>query len=148
MRGFQGGDGSSIGPENVIAGPKHFAGYGAAIGGRDYEESEISDSELWNVYLPPFKAAIDAGAGNIMSAYMELNGVPATGNRWLLTEVLREAWGFEGWVVSDANAVHSLEAQHFAADQPDAGVRALTAGPRHGDDHARAGLRLPARRRG
>ena len=77
---------------------------------------------------PPFKAAIDAGAGNIMSAYMELNGVPATGNRWLLTEVLRETWGFEGWVVSDANAVHSLEAQHFASGQPDAGVRALNAG--------------------
>ena len=124
VRGFQG----DHGPESVIAGPKHFAGYGAAVGGRDYEESEISDSELWNVYLPPFKAAIDAGAGNIMSAYMELNGVPATGNRWLLTDVLREAWGFEGWVVSDANAVHSLEAQHFAADQPDAGLRALTAG--------------------
>jgi beta-glucosidase len=124
VRGFQG----DLGAENVIAGPKHFAGYGAAVGGRDYEEAEISDSELWNVYLPPFKAAIDAGAGNIMSAYMELNGVPATGNKWLLTDVLRTAWGFEGWVVSDANAAHSLEAQHFAKDQPDAGVRALNAG--------------------
>ncbi len=80
VRGFQGPrTNGSIGPENVIAGPKHFAGYGAAIGGRDYEEAEISDSELWNVYLPPFKAAIDAGAGNVMSAYMELNGVPGNG---------------------------------------------------------------------
>ena len=129
VRGFQGEGGlAGIGPENVIAGPKHFAGYGAAIGGRDYEETEISDSQLWNVYLPPFRAAIDAGAGNVMSAYQELNGVPATGNRWLLTEVLREAWGFEGWVVSDANAVYSLETQHFAADQADAGARALNAG--------------------
>ena len=129
VRGFQGKSGTgAIGPDNVIAGPKHLAGYGAAIGGRDYEEAEISDSELWNVYLPPFKAAIDAGAGNVMSAYMELNGVPATGNRWLLTEVLREQWGFEGFVVSDANAVHSLELQHFAADQPDSGARALNAG--------------------
>jgi len=124
VRGFQG----DLGNESIIAGPKHFAGYGAAVGGRDYEEAEISDSELWNVYLPPFKAAIDAGAGNIMSAYMELNGVPATGNKWLLTDVLRKAWGFDGWVVSDANAVFSLEAQHFARDQKDAGVRALTAG--------------------
>lgn len=124
VRGFQG----DLGPENVIAGPKHFAGYGAAVGGRDYEESEISDSELWNVYLPPFKAAIDAGAGNLMSAYMELNGVPATGNHWLLTEVLRNEWGFDGWVVSDANAVFSLETQRFAKDQADAGVRALNAG--------------------
>jgi beta-glucosidase len=124
VRGFQG----DLGPESVIAGPKHFAGYGAAIGGRDYEETEISDSQLYNVYLPPFKAAIDAGAGNVMSAYQELNGVPATGNRWLLTDVLRGEWGFEGWVVSDANAVYSLEAQHFAADQPDAGTRALNAG--------------------
>jgi len=124
VRGFQG----DLGPESLIAGPKHFAGYGAAIGGRDYEEVEISDSELWNVYLPPFKAAIDAGAGNIMSAYMELNGVPASGNTWLLTDVLRGTWGFEGWVVSDAKAVYSLEAQHFAKDQPDAGVRALSAG--------------------
>ena len=129
VRGFQGaGTTANIGPENIIAGPKHFAGYGAAVGGRDYEEAEISDSELWNVYLPPFKAAIDAGAGNVMSAYMELNGVPATGNRWLLTDVLREAWGFDGWVVSDANAVHSLEAQHFATSQADAGARALNAG--------------------
>jgi len=93
VRGFQG---AFIGaPGRVIAGPKHFAGYGAAFGGRDYDEAEISDNELWNIYLPPFKAALDAGAGNVMSAYMGLNGVPATGNRWLLTDVLRETWGFE-----------------------------------------------------
>ena len=81
---------SSAAPERVIAGPKHFAGYGAALGGRDYDEVNLSDSELWNVYFPPFKAAVDAGAGNIMTAYMDLNGVPATGNRWLFTDVLRE----------------------------------------------------------
>ena len=108
VRGFQGGELASsapFGPESVIAGPKHFAGYGAALGGRDYDEVNLSDSELWNVYLPPFNAAVDAGAGNVMSAYMGLNGVPATGNSWLLTEVLRDAWGFEGFVVSDSNAV-------------------------------------------
>mgnify|MGYP001171466477 CR=1 FL=1 len=126
VRGFQGSDLSS--PDNVIAGPKHFAGYGAALGGRDYDESNISDAELWNIYFPPFKAAIDAGAANIMSAYMDLNGVPAAGNRWLLTEVLRDSLGFEGFVVSDAQAVHDLFTHHFAADLADAGARALNAG--------------------
>lgn len=124
VRGFQ-GDG---GPETVIAGPKHIAGYGAARGGRDYEDAEISDCELHNVYLPPFRAAVEAGAGNVMGAYMDLNGVPASGNRWLLTEVLREEFGFEGWVVSDANAVRSLATQHFARDLTDAGARAVNAG--------------------
>jgi beta-glucosidase len=123
VRGFQGG-----GPESIIAGPKHLAGYGAAVGGRDYEEVDLSDAALWNVYLPPFKAAVDAGAGNIMTAYMPLNGVPATGNAWLLTDVLRGAWGFDGFVVSDAQAVHNLLTHGFAADLTDAGVRAVTAG--------------------
>src|SRR3546814_13232817 len=111
-----------------MAGPKHFAGYGAALGGRDYDQVELSDSELWNVYLPPFKAAVDAGAGNIMGAYMPLNGVPASGNAWLLTEVLRETWGFKGFVSSDSGAVSSLVKQGFDADSEDAAVRALKAG--------------------
>lgn len=126
VRGFQG---ERIGaPEHIVAGPKHLAGYGASRGGRDYDDADISDSELWNVYLPPFKAAVEAGAGNVMSAYMDLNGVPASGNRWLLTEVLRDTFGFEGWVVSDANAVKSMEVQHFCRDLTDAGARAVTAG--------------------
>jgi beta-glucosidase len=126
VRGFQGDDPGS--PGRVISGPKHFAGYGAALGGRDYDEVNLSDSELWNVYLPPFKAAVDAGAGNIMTAYMDLNGVPATGNHWLLTEVLRGTWGFGGFLVSDAQAVHNLRTHGFAADLTDAGARALMAG--------------------
>jgi beta-glucosidase len=126
VRGFQG---ERIGAdERVIAGPKHFAGYGASLGGRDYDDSDISDAELHNVYLPPFRAAVAAGAGNIMGAYMDLNGVPASGNRWLLTDILREEFGFDGWVVSDANAVRSLATQHFARDLTDAGARALNAG--------------------
>ena len=126
VRGFQG---EAIGsPERIIAGPKHFAGYGAALGGRDYDEVNLSDSELWNVYLPPFAAAVAAGAGNIMSGYMDLNGIPATGNRWLLTEVLRDTWGFDGFVVSDAQAVHDLATHHFAADLTDAAVRGLKPG--------------------
>jgi beta-glucosidase len=126
VRGFQGAD---IGtPQHIISGPKHFAGYGAALGGRDYDEVNLSDSELWNVYFPPFKAAVEAGCGNIMTAYMDLNGIPATGNDWLFTEVLRDAWGFEGFVVSDANAVRNLATHGFAADLTDAGARAVNAG--------------------
>jgi beta-glucosidase len=126
VRGFQG---NFLGtPGHIIAGPKHFAGYGAALGGRDYDEVNLADSELWNVYLPPFKAAVDAGAGNIMSAYMAVNGVPASANHWLLTEVLRNNWGFKGFIVSDAGAVLSLKTQGLAVDPQDAAVRALKAG--------------------
>jgi beta-glucosidase len=126
VRGFQGGYIGS--PGHIISGPKHFAGYGAALGGRDYDEVDLSDSELWNTYLPPFKAAIDAGAGNIMSAYMGLNGVPATGNHWLLTDVLRKEWGFKGFVVTDAGSASDLLTHGFADSPADAGVRARKAG--------------------
>ena len=126
VRGFQG---DHIGaPDHVIAGPKHFAGYGASVGGRDYDVVELSDSEFYNVYLPPFAAAIEAGAGNVMSAYMDLNDVPASANRWLLTDVLRGELGFKGWVVTDASAVHNLTRQGFAADKADASARAILAG--------------------
>src|SRR5215216_991387 len=126
VRGFQG---SELGtPDRIIAGPKHFAGYGAALGGRDYDEVNLSEYELWNVYLPPFEAAVAAGAGNVMTAYMDLNGVPASGNRWLFTEVLRQEWGFGGFVVSDANAVRNLVTHGFAADLTDAAARAMAAG--------------------
>jgi beta-glucosidase len=126
VRGFQG---AALGsPDRIIAGPKHFAGYGAALGGRDYDEVNLSDFELWNVYLPPFKAVVDAGAGNIMTAYMDLNGVPATGNHWLLHDVLRQTWGFGGFVVSDAQAVRNLLTHGFAADLTDAAARAVKAG--------------------
>ena len=126
VRGFQG---PALGsPDRIIAGPKHFAGYGAALGGRDYDEVNLSDSELWNVYLPPFRAAVEAGAGNIMTAYMDLNGIPATGNRWLLVDVLRDAWGFDGFLVSDAQAVHNLLTHGFASDLTDAAARAVSVG--------------------
>ena len=126
VRGFQG---DYVGAANhIIAGPKHFVGYGASLGGRDYDEVNLSDNELWNVYLPPFKAAVDAGAGNIMSAYMGLNGVPVAANGWLLTKVLRDAWGFKGFVVSDSSAVLSLKTQGLAKDNQDAAARALNAG--------------------
>ena len=126
VRGLQG---ARIGsPDRVLACPKHFAGYGAAEGGRDYDAANISDAQLWNVYFPPFKAAIDAGAGCVMSAYMDLNDVPATGNRWLLRDVLRRDWKFDGFVVSDANSVDDLRNHGYARDAQDAAVKALTAG--------------------
>jgi beta-glucosidase len=126
VRGFQGSDPSA--PGRLLACVKHFAGYGAADGGRDYDSSYLSDSELYNVYLPPFKAAVDAGVGSVMSAYMNLNDVPATANAFLLTEVLRKDWGFKGFVVSDAESVGDLVTHGFAADKADAAIRALTAG--------------------
>jgi beta-glucosidase len=126
VRGFQG---EKLGaPGHILASVKHFAGYGAAVGGRDYEESNISDEQLWNVYLPPFRAALQAGAGAIMCAYMDLNGVPATGNRWLLHDVLRDTWGFQGFVVSDWESVKSLTTHGFSANAEDAAVRGVNAG--------------------
>ena len=115
-------------PDHVLASAKHFAGYGASIGGRDYDEVDLSDNLLWNVYLPPFKAAVDAGIGAIMSAYMPLNGVPAAANRWLLTEVLRDSWKFDGFVVTDAVSVSSLVVQRVAADKAEAARKAFHAG--------------------
>jgi len=126
VRGFQGQDPAS--PGRLLACMKHFAGYGAAAGGRDYDAAYLSDAELYNVYLPPFKAAVDAGVGSAMSAYMDLNDVPATGNAFLLRDVLRNQWGFKGFVVSDADAVGNLVTHGFAEDKADAAARALTAG--------------------
>ena len=126
VRGFQG---AYLGaPGHVMAGPKHFAGYGAALGGRDYDEVDLSDSQLRNVYLPPFKAAVAAGAGNIMSAYMGLNGVPAVANHWLLGDVLRREWGFNGFVVSDAGAVNSLTQHGMTSNGAEAALTAFRAG--------------------
>jgi len=126
VRGFQGKEPGA--PDRVLACVKHFAGYGAADGGRDYDSSYIPEEEMWNVYLPPFQAAADTGVGSVMSAYMDLNDVPASGNRWLLHEVLREAWHFQGFVVSDAFAVRSLVTHGYARDMQDAVHKAFTAG--------------------
>ncbi|HTX89598.1 MAG TPA: beta-glucosidase BglX, partial [Anaerolineales bacterium] len=126
VRGFQGNDLSD--PERVLACAKHFAGYGFADGGRDYDPVFLSESQLRNVVFPPFQAAVKAGVGSFMSAYMDLNNVPASGNRWLLWDVLRKEWGFAGFVVSDAMAVGNLIVQGFARDGRDAAVRGLDAG--------------------
>jgi beta-glucosidase len=126
VRGFQGQELGA--PDHVLACVKHFAAYGAADGGRDYDSSYLPDDLLWNVYFPPFKAAIDAGVGSLMSAYMDLNDVPATGNYFLLHDVLRETWKFNGFVVSDAMAVGSLVTHGYARDKEDAAYRAFHAG--------------------
>lgn len=126
VRGFQGPYLGS--PGHVLATMKHYAGYGAADGGRDYDSSYLSDSQLWNVYLPPFHAAVQAGVGSAMSAYMDLNDVPASGNKFLLREVLRDSWGFKGFVVSDAFAIRSLMKHGMARDGQDAAYKAFTAG--------------------
>jgi beta-glucosidase len=126
VRGFQGD--VIGGADHILACVKHFVGYGAAEGGRDYDSANISDEQLWNVYLPPFHAAVQAGAGSLMSAYMDLNGVPATGNRFLLHDVLRKKWGFQGFVVSDWESVEALKTHGFAANPEDAAVRAVNAG--------------------
>jgi len=126
VRGFQG---PYLGaPDRVVACAKHFAGYGAADGGRDYDPVYLPEGQLRNVYFPPFEAAVKAGVGTFMSAYMDLNDVPASGNRFLLRDVLRGEWGFKGFVVSDAMAVGSLVTQGFARDGRDAAFRALSAG--------------------
>ena len=126
VRGFQG---DYIGsPDHILACMKHFAGYGAAVGGRDYDEAYIPETLLYNVYLKPFHAAVKAGIGSAMSAYLDLNDVPATGNRWLLHDVLREDWKFTGFVVSDANSVRSLENHGYAKDVNEAALSAFNAG--------------------
>lgn len=126
VRGFQGGDAAD--PATMMATAKHFAGYGAVEAGRDYNTVDMSERRLRSVYLPPFRAAVDQGVGAIMAAFVSLNGTPATGSAWLLTDLLRREWGFRGIVVSDYDAIPELQ-QHGFADSPGAAAReAITAG--------------------
>ncbi len=126
VRGFQGKDLSS--PDTLVACAKHYAGYGAAQGGRDYENSQISEPTLRDIYLPPFESAVRAGVGTLMSAFVDLNGIPATANRRLLTDILRGEWGFDGFVVSDWNSVAELIQHGMAEDRAEAARIALHAG--------------------
>jgi beta-glucosidase len=127
VRGFQGPT-LSAAEDRMVASVKHFVGYGAADGGRDYDPVYLSEAQLRNVYLPPFHAALKAGAGTFMSAYMDLNNVPASGNAFILRDVLKGEWGFHGFIVSDAMAIANLTIQGFARDGRDAARRALQAG--------------------
>ena len=126
VRGFQGADFAA--PGRLMACAKHWAGYGAAEAGRDYNSTDISPSALRNVYFPPFKAAVDAGAATFMAAFNDLNGVPSTAHKANITGVLRGEWGFKGFVVSDYTSVKELIAHGLAANDEDAAVKALSAG--------------------
>lgn len=126
INGFQGDNLNNKG--SILACAKHFAGYGAAEGGRDYNSTIISEGELRNIYLNPFLAAKEAGVGSFMSGFNDLNGVPATGNQFLLRKVLREEWNFEGFVVSDWASITEMIAHGFATDEKDAGLKAIRAG--------------------
>lgn len=126
IRGYQGKDLAD--PESVAASVKHFAAYGAAEAGREYNTTDMSDVRLRQVYLPPYRAAVEAGAATMMSAFNSLNGVPATADRYLMTDILRKEWGFNGFVVSDYTAVMELNNHGIALDAATATLKALTAG--------------------
>jgi beta-glucosidase len=126
VRGFQGDDFSQ--PGSIAACAKHFAGYGASEAGRDYNTTNIPENELRNVYLPPFKATVDAGVATLMTSFSDLNGVPASGNRFLLKQVLRDEWQFDGFVVSDWASIEQLSVHGFTADDKESAFEAASAG--------------------
>jgi beta-glucosidase len=126
VRGYQGPH--LDGGDTMAACAKHFVGYGAAEGGRDYNSTEISEHTLREFYLPPFHAAVKAGTATVMSAFNSLNGVPASANPFTLTEVLRKEWGFKGLVVSDWNSIGELKTHGIAADDATAARKAFLAG--------------------
>ena len=126
VRGFQGTDYSAN--DRVMATAKHWVGYGAALAGRDYSTTDLSERALREIYFPPFKAAIDVGVGSFMTSFNDLDGVPATGNPFVLKDVLRGEWKFDGLVVSDYTAVMELMFHGLARDEADAAQYALNAG--------------------
>lgn len=126
VRGFQGEDYGA--PDKVLACAKHYVAYGAAEGGRDYNTTDLSENTLREIYLPPFKAAVDAGVGTLMSAFNAINGVPASANAFMLTKVLRDEWKFDGFVVSDYTSVKELINHGIAANEEEAAAAALNAG--------------------
>ncbi|MBC7885532.1 MAG: beta-glucosidase BglX [Saprospiraceae bacterium] len=114
--------------DRLVACVKHFAAYGAPIGGRDYNSVEISERVFREVYLPPYKAAVDAGALTVMTSFNDYNGIPASGNKYLLTDILRNEWGFNGFVVSDYTSINEMVNHGVVKDETDAGILAITAG--------------------
>lgn len=126
VKGFQGDDLSS--DKKVASCLKHFVGYGASEAGRDYVYSEISNQSLWDTYLPPYEAAVKAGAQTLMSAFNDISGVPASANSYTMNTILRDMWKFDGFIVSDWGAVEQLVNQGNAANPAEAAVNALIAG--------------------
>ena len=125
--GYQGEDPSSFATDEMMACVKHFALYGASEAGRDYNTVDMSRVRMFNEYFLPYQAAVEAGAGSVMASFNEVDGVPATANRWLLTDVLRDRWGFDGFVVSDYTGVLEMVA-HGIGDLSEVSARALQAG--------------------
>lgn len=125
VRGYQGNDLKNI--NSLMACVKHFALYGGAEGGRDYNTVDMSKVRMYNEFLPPYKAAVEAGTGSVMSSFNVIDGIPATGNRWLLTDLLRKEWGFNGFVVSDYTSVNEMTA-HGMGDLQTVSALALKAG--------------------
>lgn len=126
VEGFQGTDYNDR--NTVLACAKHFAAYGAAVAGKDYAEADISEHTLLQVYLPPFRAAVEAGVGTFMNAFNEINGIPATAHKPLLRDILKGEWGFKGFVVSDWGSVGEIAKHRMAKDNEDAGRLAAIAG--------------------
>ena len=125
VKGFQG----NLGDVNsVMACVKHFAAYGAAVGGRDYNSVDMSERMLWETYLPPFKAALDAGAATFMNSFNDINGIPATGNKYLQRDILKGKWNFQGFVVSDWGSIGEMVNHGFSKDNKEAALQAITAG--------------------
>ncbi|WP_369753089.1 beta-glucosidase BglX [Flavobacterium sp. WC2409] len=125
VKGFQG----KLGDVNsVMACVKHFAAYGAAVGGRDYNSVDMSERMLWETYLPPFKAALDAGAATFMNSFNDLNGIPATGNKYLQRDILKGKWNFQGFVVSDWGSIGEMVNHGYVKDNKEAALAAITAG--------------------
>lgn len=126
VKGFQGNRLGSI--DAVMACAKHFAAYGAAVGGRDYNSVDMSERQLWEVYLPPFRAANDAGVATFMNAFNDLNGIPATGSVYLQREILKGRWNFEGFIVSDWGSIGEMINHGYSKDGKEAALSAITAG--------------------
>jgi beta-glucosidase len=126
VKGFQG---LNLGDTNaVMACVKHFAAYGAAVGGRDYNSVDMSERQLYEIYLPPFKAAVDAGAASFMNSFNDLNGIPAVANNFLQRTILKEKWGFKGFIVSDWGSIGELINHGYVKDTREAAAAALMAG--------------------
>lgn len=125
VKGFQGNLKSN---QNILACVKHFAGYGAVESGREYNAVDFSRIQLWNKYLPPYKAAVDAGAASVMNAFNVFEGVPASANKYLIQDVLKKKWGFNGFIVSDWASFKEMINHGYAADDKDAALKAIQAG--------------------
>jgi beta-glucosidase len=124
VRGYQG----DFSDDNIIACAKHFAAYGGAEGGRDYNTVDISERTLRDIYLPPFKSALDAGAETFMASFNEISGIPSSGNKFLLTDILRNEWGFKGFVVSDWNSIGEMINHSYSNDLKDAAMISINSG--------------------